>query len=220
MARVHCLGVSVADSWTGATIATLLKRLIAQLGRPAAYLKDGGSDLHKAVDLLAEQGLASPCLDDISHAAAGMLKRCDQNHPAFERFLSACGRVSGKLKQTLLACLAPPPVRTKARFMNVHRLFTWAERLLQLSPAGGAKAGSILARLRACMDERPACKDLIKRFRADAQSLLECQEILKTKGLSHDALAQCQPLICAMPSALVRQEFEAYLEYQLATATT
>jgi hypothetical protein len=149
-----------------------------------------------------------------------MLKHYDQHHPAFERFLSACGRVSGQLKQTLLACLAPPTVRTKARFMHVHRLFSWADRLLKLSPAGGAKAGSIFARLRACMDELPACKDLIKRFRADAQGLLECQEILKTKGLSHDTLAQCQPLICEIPSALVRQEFEASLEYQLATAKT
>jgi hypothetical protein len=104
--------------------------------------------------------------------------------------------------------------------MNVHRLFSWADRLLQLSPAGGAKAGSLLARLRACLDELPACKDLIKRFRADAQGLLACQEILKTKGLSHDTLAQCQPLIGEMPSALVRREFEAYLEYELATAKT
>jgi hypothetical protein len=44
------------------------------MGRPAAYLKDGGSDLHKAADLLEERGLGSPCIDDISHAAAGMLK--------------------------------------------------------------------------------------------------------------------------------------------------
>jgi len=218
--HVHCIAVSVADSWTGEAIAEVLKRLIAQLGRPAAYLKDGGSELQKAADLLEPQGLASPCIDDISHAAANMLKHYYQHHPAFERFLSACGRISGQLKHTILACLAPPTVRTKARFMQVHRLFSWADRLLKLSPAGGAKAGSILARLRACLDELPACKDLIKRFRADAQGLLECQEILKTKGLSHDALAQCQPLICAMPSALVRQEFEAYLEYQLATAKT
>jgi hypothetical protein len=216
--HVHCIAVSVADSWTGEALAEMLKRLIAQMGRPAAYLKDGGSELHKAADLLALQGLASPCIDDVSHAAANMLKHYYQHHPAFERFLSACGRVSGQLKHTILACLAPPTVRTKARFMQVHRLFSWADRLLKLSPAGGAKAGSILARLRACMDELPACKDLIKRFRADAQGLLECQEILKTKGLSHDTLAQCQPLICAIPSALVRQEFEAYLEYQLATA--
>jgi len=102
----------------------------------------------------------------------------------------------------------------------VHRLFSWADRLLKLSPAGGAKAGSIFARLRACMDELPACKDLLKRFRADAHGVLECQEMLKTKGLSHDALVQCQPLSCEMPSALVRQECEASLAYQLATAKT
>jgi hypothetical protein len=218
--HVHCIGVSVAESWTGETIAVVLRHLIAHMGRPAAYLKDGGSELHKAVDGLEERGLASPCIDDISHAAASMLKRYYQPHPAFERFLSACGRVSGKLKHTLLACLAPPTVRTKARFMNVHRLFTWAEQLLQLSPAGGAKAGSILARLRACLDELPACKALIKRFQGDAQGLLACQKILKTKGLCHDTLAQCEPLLATMPTATVRQEFHAYLEVQLKTAMT
>jgi len=217
---VHCIGVCVADSWTGDAIAEVLKHLIAQMGRPAAYLKDGGSELHKAVELLAEQRLLSPCIDDISHAVAGMLKRSYQHHPAFERFVSACGRVSGKLKHTLLACLAPPTVRTKARFMNVHRLFTWAELLLKLSPPGGAKASSILARLRACMDELPACKDLIKRFRADAQGLLGCQKILKTQGLCHDTLAQCEPLIEAMPSTALRLEFRAYLAYQLDIAKT
>jgi hypothetical protein len=140
--HVHCIGGSVADSWTGASIADLLKRLIARMGRPVAYLKDGGRDLQKAADLLGEQGLSSPCLDDISHAAAGMLKRVYQDHPAFSTFVAACGRVSGKLKHTILACLTPPKVRTKARFMNVHRLFTWADRVLKLSPAGGAKTGS------------------------------------------------------------------------------
>jgi hypothetical protein len=218
--HVHCIAVSVADAWSGDAIAEVLKRLIAQMGRPAAYLKDGGSELQKAVEVLEPQGLASPCLDDISHAAANMLKHYYQHHPSFERFLAACGRVSGKLKQTLLACLAPPTVRTKARFMNVHRLFTWADRLLKLSPPGGAKAGSMLARLRACLDELPACKDLIKRFRADAQGLLACQEMVKTKGLCHDTRLQCQALIAEMASVQVRQDFEAYLDYQLATAKT
>jgi hypothetical protein len=218
LAHVHCLAVSVAESWKGEAISELLKRLIAQMGRPAAYLKDGGSELQKAVDLLEPPGLASPCIDDLSHAAANMLKRYYQHHPAFERFLSACGRVSSQLKQTLLACLAPPSVRTKARFMNVHRLFTWADRLLKLSPAGGAKAGSMLARLRACLDDLPACKPLIERFRGDAQGLLKCQQILKHQGLCHDTLAQCQEWIAKMPSALVRQEFEAYLTCQLTIA--
>jgi hypothetical protein len=218
--QVRCLAVSVADVWTGEIIAALLKRLIAQMGRPAAYLKDGGGELQKALALLGEQGLASPCLDDISHAVAGMLKRFYHAHPAFATFLSACGRVSGKLKHTLLACLAPPTVRTKARFMNVHRLFTWADRVLKLSPPGGAKSGSTLAKWRACLDQLPACKALIKRFRADALGLLECQKILKSKGLSHDSRAQCEALIDTMPSAALRQEFRAYLAFELETAKT
>jgi hypothetical protein len=218
--HVHCIGVAVADAWTGETIADVLQRLIAQMGRPAAYLKDGGGELHKAVALLDAQGLASPCLDDISHAVAGMLKRAYQEHPAFATFVAACGRVSGKLKHTMLACLVPPTVRTKARFMNVHRLFTWADRVLKLSPPGGAKSGSILAKLRACLDQLPTCKALIRRFRADAAGLLECQKILKSQGLSYDTRAQCEPLIDTMPSSALRQEFRAYLDFELETATT
>jgi hypothetical protein len=218
--RVHCLGISVADSWTGETIADLLRRLIAQLGRPAAYLKDGGGDLRKAVALLEEEGLASPCIDDISHAVAAMLKRYYHDHPAFETFVSACGRVSGHLKHTILACLVPPKVRTKARFMNVHCLFTWADRVLHLSPSGGAKTGSTLAKLRACLDQLPACKALITRFRGDASGLLACQQIVKMQGLSHATLAQCEPLLATMPSAALRRECRAYLVYQLETATT
>ncbi len=139
----RCIGVAVAASWTGEGIAAFLKRLIAVMGRPTAYLKDGGGELRKAIDDLQGEGLGSPVVDDLSHAAASMLKRLYQDHPDFETFLSACGRVSGHLKQSVLACLAPPTVRTKARFMNVHRLFTWAQRLLKLSPAGGAKTGSL-----------------------------------------------------------------------------
>ena len=149
-----------------------------------------------------------------------MLKRTYQAHPALATFLTACGQVSDKLKHTILACLAPPKVRTKARFMHVHRLFTWAEQVLTLSPAGGAKQGSALAKLRACLDQLPACKALIKRFRTDAHGLLECQKILKMQGLSHDTRAQCEPLIATMSSCALRQEFRAYLDFELETATT
>ena len=104
--------------------------------------------------------------------------------------------------------------------MHVHRLVTWADRLLKLSPAGGATSGSSFATLRACLDQLPACTALITRFRADASGLLACQKILKTTGLSHDTRAQCEPLIDTMPSSALRQEFRAYLDFELKTATT
>ncbi len=149
-----------------------------------------------------------------------MRKRAYQDPPTFATFVSACGRVSGKLTHTMLACLAPPPVRTKARFLPVHRVFTWADRLLKRSPAGGAKSGSTFAKLRACLEQLPAGKALIKRCRTDASGLLACQKMLKTTGLSHDTLAQCEPLIEAMPSAALRLEGNATLAFQLATAKT
>lgn len=216
---VRCIAVCVADSWTGESIAAFLKRLIAVTGRPAAYLKDGGADLKKAIRLLDEQGLSSPTIDDISHVIANILKWWYQDQPVFDTFISACGRVSGKLKQTILACLAPPKAHTKARFMNVHRLIRWADRLLKLSPAGRARKGSTLSKLRACMEELPSCRAFIKRFLNDAAPLLECQKILKAHGLSHSTLTQCEPFIQAIGSFAVSREFRSYLENQLETAT-
>jgi hypothetical protein len=218
--HVHCVAVSVSPSWTGERLADLLERVIAVMGRPAAYLKDGGSELHKAIGLLAERGLASPSIDDVSHAVANMLKRRYAQHPQFATFLSACGRVSSRLQHTVLACLTPPKVQTKSRFMNVHRLVRWADRVLGFLPVGRAKTGSVLAKLRTCLDDLPACRTLIRQFRDDAVALLACQKLLKTHGLTHDTLPQCAPFLDTMASVRVRQEFARYLHHQLETATS
>ena len=218
--HVRCVAVAVSPSWTGECLADLLKRVISVVGRPAAYLKDGGSELKRAIDLLSERGLGSPVIDDISHAVANMLKRRYETHPQFSTFLSACSRVSSRLKHTVLACLTPPKVQTKSRFMNVHRLVRWADRVLGFLPASRAKAGSVLSKLRTCLDDLPACRTLIRQFRDDAVALLACQKILKTCGLTHDTLTQCEPLLDTMASVRVRQEFSRYLHYQLATATS
>jgi hypothetical protein len=217
--HVHCIAVSVSPSWTGERLADLLERVISVVGRPAAYLKDGGSELHRATDLLRERGLGSPVIDDISHAVANMLKRRYEKHPQFATLLSACGRVSSRLQHTVLACLTPPKVHTTSRFMNVHRLVRWADRVLGFLPAGRAKAGSVLAKLRTCLDDLPACRLLIRQFRDDAVALLACQKMLKARGLTHDTLIECEPLLDTMASVRVRQEFSRYLRHQLETAT-
>ena len=88
--------------------------------------------------------------------------------------------------------------------MNVHRLIGWADDLLGLSPAGGARKGSILRKLRDCMDQLPSCRGFIKRFRDDAAPLLECRRIIKTHGLSHSTIALGEPSIQAIGSSPVR----------------
>jgi len=218
--QVQGMAVSVAASWTGETIAALLQRVMVVRGRPAADLKDCGSARHQAIGLLEAQGRARPSLAARSHAVANRLKRRYQEPPPCATVVSACGRVSGQRTHTMLACLAPPPVHTKARLRHVPRLVTWADRLLKRSPAGGATGGSTLEQWRACLDAFPTCQALITQLRDDAVALLACQKRLTTQGLSHDPLAQCEPLIDALPSVSVRREWTGSLPYQLQTATT
>lgn len=217
---VRCVAVAVEDTWNGASIADFLERVIARTGAPSAILKDGGTDLNRAVCLLAERGHPCPAIADVSHVIANLFKHTYGEHPLFSTFVSACGRVSKHLKQTLLASLAPPKVSTKARFMNVHGLVAWADQLLKHSPRGEAAAGSVLARLRASLEELPACKPLIRRFLRDAKAMLACQKVLKHKGLNKATHQACQKLIEVMPaSSPIRQGFTQWAENQLAIAS-
>jgi hypothetical protein len=219
--QLYCVAVAVADSWTGETIADFLQKVIVALGKPIAYLKEGGKDLAKAVRLLDERGYFSFSIDDISHRIANLLKHEYQDHPLFETFISACGQASKKLKQTLLACLVPPKVSTQARFMNLHRLVKWAEQLLHHLPPGRASAGSLLSKLRASLGQMPQCKAFINRFLRDANSLLACQKILKTKGLSQETYRECQFLIETLPpQSAVRIGFIHWIENQLSVAVS
>jgi len=103
--NVHCIAVAVSASWTGVSVAAFLLKVIEVMGYPDAFLKDRGTDLAKAVRLLGEQGYNTSSIDDVSHVIANLLKHEYGNHPMFETFISACGKVSQKLKQTVLACL-------------------------------------------------------------------------------------------------------------------
>lgn len=216
--NVHCVAVSVADTWTGETIAVLLEKIIAKMGQPDAYLKDGGTDLSKAARLMGERGACSCSIDDISHFVANLLKHEYNKHPSFDVFISACGKVSKMLKQTLLACLAPPKVSTKARFMNVYRLVKWASLLLKHSPKGRATKGSLLQKLRNSFDRLPQCKSFIKDFLLDAEPLIKCQEILKNQGLNQDSAVTCRPIINTIPNVYIREGFMDWLDRHLIIA--
>jgi hypothetical protein len=218
---VHCVGVSVALSWTGEKIADFLKKIIATLGRPAALLKDGGADLSKSARLLTEQGLGIPCIDDVSHKIANLVKHEYGTHPLFNTFMAACGRISKRFKQSVLACLAPPKVSVKARFMNLHRLVSWAEKILQHSVPGRAAKDSLLLKLRDSLDDLPECKTFITRFIRDVRPLMECQKIIKNKGLSQETYAQCQVLMDVIPrSSSLRIGFSQWANEQLSIAKT
>ncbi|MBK7003006.1 MAG: hypothetical protein IPH35_24690 [Rhodoferax sp.] len=75
LADVQCVATAVEESWNGETIAEFLRKVFAKVGfLPAAFLKDGGTDLEKAIRLLNEQGTSLECIDDLSHMVANLFK--------------------------------------------------------------------------------------------------------------------------------------------------
>lgn len=145
----------------------------------------------------------------------------NEGAPTFTTFISACGKASKKLKQTILACFAPPKVSTKARFMNIYRLIKWADLILQHSPKGRVSKDSVLAKLRTCFDQLPECKLFISRFLRDATPLLECQKILKNRGLNWETYKECKSLMETIPQrSSVHKGFIVWMEKQLIISAT
>lgn len=200
LSNVHCIAVSVATSWTGELIAEFLTRLMGALGRPIALIKDGGSDLGKAARLLGESGLPCNVIADVSHVIANLFKHAYGEHPLFDTFISAVGKISQNIKQTVLACLAPPKTSTKARFMNLHRLIKWASLILELNLPNRRFEGAPLKKLRVGLNELPECREYIADFLRDAQAMSECQKILKNSGINDEAFTECQKILKVMPA--------------------
>ena len=216
---VHCVAVCVEETWNGQSEADLLQRVIEVTGRPVALLKDGGKDLEKARNELAGKGIDVPAIDDVSHVVANLLKHEYGEHPSLAPFLTACGKASKKLKQTVLACLAPPKISMKARFMNLHRLVNWSQQALKHSPQGRALKGSMLAKLRSAINGLPEHKLFINNFARDSRPLLDCQTLLKKNGLSHVTWGQCMNLIDTIPpTSPVRNGFIDWGEKQMIVA--
>ena len=216
----RCVSVKVSGSWTGESVADFLLETINAVGPPLAILKDGGTDLAKAARILGERGLAIPTIDDISHFAANLLKKEYGKHPMLPQFLAACGAASKKLKQTILACLAPPKISIKARFMNLGRLVEWADKILKHSPKGRAAKGSMLEKLRKCLEGLPGCKRFIEQFFRNASALAKIQEILKNRGLSGETVEECRGILqeSVAPSSTVRIGMMNWLDRHLAIA--
>jgi hypothetical protein len=215
---VHVVGIAVAKSWTGENISEFLKEIISVIGYPIAFIKDGGLDLAKASSFLNANGLPILNIADISHVIANALRHYYENHPLMQTFLSACGQASSNFKQSILACLFPPALKTKARFMNLILLVKWAEKILKHSPVGRAVEGSLIEKLRKYIGELPLCKSFVISFLANSRPLIACQEILKNNGLSQITYKQCIRILSEIPTSSIRLEFTEWLNSQLILA--
>jgi hypothetical protein len=135
------LVLDVLDQCNGDTIKERLEAASQRVGFPVQIVSDHGSDIKKGItEYLKGQKTGAIHTYDITHASACCLKQQLKDDESFASFLSQMNQCRQQIQQTPLAFLMPPSQRTKARYFNLDKTLTWAQRAFEYYHRGDFSA--------------------------------------------------------------------------------
>jgi len=210
----ECIGLTIADTVNGETVALHLQAIFQRSGTPVAITKDCDATLHKGVRLWMDNaGVTVPMIEDIGHVLAAALKAQFEQTSDYQRFTALAAKAAKALRQTDLAFLIPPKLRSKGRFLSIGKLARWGEKMLGvLAVKGRASKGSPLAKLRAALPGFLRLRAFVATFAATAVTVSQVMEILKHQGLHRSTYGQCCQLADQLPTnSIVRHRLCAWL---------
>ena len=213
----ECIGMSIAEEVNGTSIARELKAVFDRAGAPVAVLKDCDRTLHKGVRLWSEgQAKAVFTVDDLGHVMASALKAQFEDTPEFKEFTSLANKGAKNLRQTNLAFLTPPKLRSKGRFQSIGKLAEWGKKILAVLNGEKKQHINSLDRLHAAFPNFDQSKQFIKHFASTTQVISQVMDILKNKGLDQANFDRCNKLAEQLPNdSKTKQRLSFWLQQHL-----
>jgi len=137
----ECIGLTIHEKVNGEIVAADLEAVFMRAGTPQGIVKDCDATLQKGVRLWSErQGEAVHVIDNIGHSMANALRDEFEGTASYQRFTALVTQGANRLRQTDLAFLMPPKLRSKGRFQSIGNIGKWGGRMLDiLAVKGGAK---------------------------------------------------------------------------------
>lgn len=209
----QCIGLQISEKTDGETVAAGLKEIFANSGAPVAIIKDGGGDLARGVDLWREQEEQKKVvvIEDIGHVVANALKAQYAKSKLFQQFLEIVNRCAKRLRQTKLAFLAPPKLRTKGRFQGIAKFAAWAEKIIEALDE--TRHDQQFDKLRTSLIGLSAVKSFICQFAKSVLTTSEIMRVLKNEGLNRDTYHRCKQLAKTLPErSIVKARILMWLE--------
>jgi hypothetical protein len=192
-----------------------LEHTSEKLGVPAAILTDEGSDLLGGVQRFCQSHPETTRLSDITHYGARLLKQRLEKNDRWKAFCTHVGQTKFQTGQTELAFLTPPTQRSKARFMNLDPLLSWAQTTLAVLDR---QPEAVLSHV---TGERLEAKfGWLREFRQDLDTWLEWHAITETTldVVRREGYAQGVASLVADQSRLqVKSEAGEILQSELVT---
>jgi hypothetical protein len=198
----ECIGLRIRERTDGETVAADLKEIFKQSGDPVGFIKDNGSGLSRGVRLWNDQA-AKPAetIDDVGHAMANALKAEFANTDDFTLFRQTIKAGAAKLRQTVLAFLIPPKIRTKGRFQGIGRLAHWSKKMLSVLQEGGDDPqGDALAKLHQALPDFVQQQPFIQRFTQTIDVIHQFWKSVKNEGLTKQTYDEGHQLALKLPS--------------------
>jgi len=131
-ADVELIDLQPVTESTGEVVYRQLEAATAKTGVPRAIISDEGRDLHRGIGLFRQAHPETAWMYDIKHKTACLLKHEMEGDVSWQKLIDEINHFKRRVALTPLACLLPPALRGKARYMSVDVLVAWAEKSLTL----------------------------------------------------------------------------------------
>jgi hypothetical protein len=135
-ADVEPIAIYPVTQSNGEIVYQQLEEARKHTGVPREILSDQGSDVHKGIRQFCQAHPETSFIYDVKHKVAAVLKRELGATPTWQEFSRLAGQTTQRVQQTVLAAVAPPRQRRKARYMNVGELVGWGVRMVQYLEEG------------------------------------------------------------------------------------
>ena len=215
LADCECIGLTVSEKVTGEHIDTELTTIFKQAGTPDAIIKDKDATLNKGVRLWEEKQINNiPIIDDIGHVTANALKDQFENTKGYQRFKALTNKGAARLRQTDMAFLIPPKLRTKGRFQSISPLGKWGEKVLNIfAVKGRARKKSLRDRFRIAFPHLSALRPFIENFSQTLIITSNIMALLKNIGLTQESYEKCLRMVETYPKrSKVRKHLTQWLD--------
>lgn len=183
----ECIGLEVSHKWNGKLVSEALGKIFGRSGFPLAIIKDGGTDLNKGVELLRDRNPSHKIhvIEDVGHYTANALKAAFAKAEPFVKFLDIVSTGASRIRQTTLAWLLPPKIRSKGRFQGITAVAKWAQKMLDfIGGQGRAKDGTDLSLARKAFVGLAQLRPFLTLFCGVCAICEEFQKLLKIQGLN------------------------------------
>lgn len=199
----ECIGLKVSETVNGETIASDLKEIFDRTGKPSGIIKDCDYTLNKGVTLWSKNSKDTqvPVIDDISHVVAIALKRQFAESEAYKTFISMISIAAKRLRQTNMAFLTPPKLRSKGRFQSIGKLGIWADKILTIMKDKNSGAQeTVLNKLHEVMPDFIESAPFITQFATTVAITSKIMQRLKNKGLTQESHAYSCSALNSLPN--------------------